>query len=216
MSTTTNVFVPTGAGNFKGIYVASTTQTLPVSSAGTIIGITAGGITLTLPARSVLRNGSTFFIKNTSGSSASTVLPPSGDGFLAANGVGLYSISLGAGDEVCITVFGTAWVISGPAVAKYQAVFGSSLSTSGYQKLPSGLIIQWGGATSSATEDVTVTYPIAFTIGAYALLITPGTYGHGAFANSASNNATTFNFSTWTAVNTRVGLTSNSWLAIGR
>ena len=40
--------------------------------------------------------------------------------------------------------------------------FGASLSASGYQKLSSGLIIQWGLATSGAGGNVTVTFPIAF------------------------------------------------------
>lgn len=38
-----------------------------------------------------------------------------------------------------------------------------SLGGSGYQKLPGGLIIQWGSVTLSANGDVAVTLPIAFT-----------------------------------------------------
>lgn len=34
--------------------------------------------------------------------------------------------------------------------------------TSGYQKLPGGLILQWGTAGSVGTGGVTVTFPIAF------------------------------------------------------
>lgn len=44
--------------------------------------------------------------------------------------------------------------------------FASSIATlsAGYQKLPSGLIIQWGGGTSSGTgtPNLTITYPTAF------------------------------------------------------
>ena len=39
--------------------------------------------------------------------------------------------------------------------------FASSLAASGYQKLPSGLIVQWGTATTSAGTG-TITFPIAF------------------------------------------------------
>ena len=46
------------------------------------------------------------------------------------------------------------------------ADFTSSMTTSGYQKLPSGLIIQWGQATLLASgtgvASVSVTFPIAF------------------------------------------------------
>ncbi len=41
------------------------------------------------------------------------------------------------------------------------ADFGSSFGTAGYQKLPSGLIIQWGVTTSSGTRTY-ATFPIAF------------------------------------------------------
>lgn len=40
--------------------------------------------------------------------------------------------------------------------------FGSSLAANGYQKLPSGLIIQWGTCTGITTSDVVITFPIAF------------------------------------------------------
>jgi hypothetical protein len=50
----------------------------------------------------------------------------------------------------------------------YAAIFGASLASSGYQKLPSGLIIQWGtvtGVTYTATgafQNITITFPLAF------------------------------------------------------
>lgn len=37
-----------------------------------------------------------------------------------------------------------------------------ALAANGYQKLPGGLIMQWGSVTWSASADVTWTYPIAF------------------------------------------------------
>lgn len=37
-----------------------------------------------------------------------------------------------------------------------------SLAANGYLRLPSGLIMQWGTATASASADVAVTFPIAF------------------------------------------------------
>ncbi|MBW8067057.1 MAG: hypothetical protein GJU73_06370 [Ferrovum sp.] len=55
-----------------------------------------------------------------------------------------------------------------PATASGQAVnlgqFANTLSYSGYQKLPNGLIMQWGSASSSGTaaNNLTWTFPIAF------------------------------------------------------
>lgn len=49
---------------------------------------------------------------------------------------------------------------------KFADEFGSSLAANGYQKLPSGLIIQWGFA---ATGSATITFPIAFPTAACAV-----------------------------------------------
>ncbi len=44
------------------------------------------------------------------------------------------------------------------------AAFSSNLGVSGYQKMPSGLILQWGSVTNSVTAGAAkaVTFPIAF------------------------------------------------------
>lgn len=88
--------------------------------------------------------------------------------------------------------------------------FGSSLSANGYQKLPSGLIIQWGSVTTGAANVASiVTLPIAFP---NSLLINPFATGALAsglvYTNNAGNN-TQITISSTTASN------SVSWLAIG-
>ncbi|HAI4474304.1 TPA: hypothetical protein HJO75_003381 [Escherichia coli] len=40
--------------------------------------------------------------------------------------------------------------------------FTSSLASPGWQKLPSGLIIQWGTANPSSTGEIFITFPVAF------------------------------------------------------
>ncbi|HGW3963150.1 TPA: hypothetical protein ACNIC3_002704 [Citrobacter freundii] len=47
--------------------------------------------------------------------------------------------------------------------------FTSSLASPGWQKLPSGLIIQWGTANPSSTGEVSIMFPVAFS--AYPLYI---------------------------------------------
>ncbi|EGZ6790527.1 hypothetical protein FZU13_25640, partial [Escherichia coli] len=42
--------------------------------------------------------------------------------------------------------------------------FRSSLTSPGWQKLPSGLIIQWGTANPSSTGEVFITFPVAFSV----------------------------------------------------
>jgi hypothetical protein len=51
-------------------------------------------------------------------------------------------------------------------------VFAKSLSENGYQKLPGGLIIQWG-KVAVTTSTTTVTFPLAFTTACYSVICTP-------------------------------------------
>ncbi|WP_249039560.1 gp53-like domain-containing protein [Enterobacter ludwigii] len=95
--------------------------------------------------------------------------------------------------------------------------FAGSLGFSGYQKLPTGLIIQWGAfnvnATSGAVGTSDVTFPIAF----------PTAFRHLSALMSTNDPSQRFtgfdigNTSTTKARFTYVTPTSNSiyWLAIG-
>jgi hypothetical protein len=60
-------------------------------------------------------------------------------------------------------LLGGGWGLdSGDGALKYSPAFTASLNTAGgYQRLPSGLILQWGLATGGALSE-TITYPIAF------------------------------------------------------
>jgi hypothetical protein len=72
--------------------------------------------------------------------------------------------------------------------------FAGNFSSNGYQKLPSGLIIQWGGTASVPSgSNISVTYPIAFPNAALSVSMTPAVgsnigiaYGYGASLTSAS------------------------------
>lgn len=60
-----------------------------------------------------------------------------------------------------------------------------SISPNGYQKLPGGLIVQWGGVATNASGAATWTYPIPFPNGCYRVFATAvfgGTY-YGASIN---------------------------------
>lgn len=60
-----------------------------------------------------------------------------------------------------------------PVISAVMAAFASSLSSTGFQKLPSGLIIQWG--IVSGASNYTVTYPVTFPNRSLALLAVPHT-----------------------------------------
>lgn len=70
------------------------------------------------------------------------------------------NITTQAGDTCIIraTAANVVEVLSYVENASAQA----SLATNGYQKLPSGLIVQWGYASNATAGQITVTFPIAF------------------------------------------------------
>ena len=95
--------------------------------------------------------------------------------------------------------------------------FAGSLGFNGYQKLPTGLIIQWGAfnvnGTSGAVGTTDITFPIAF----------PAAFRHVSAlmsTNDPSQRFTGFDIGNTTVTKTRftyVTATANSiyWVAIG-
>lgn len=101
----------------------------------------------------------------------------------------------------------------------------SQKSASGYQKLPSGIIIQWGIGTTPGTVNQTVTLPTAFTTTNYTVTVTeaaaagwlPGpAYGPTIYG---TNNRTTAAFDIWgvkwSGSSWVAGSLGYSWTAVG-
>mgnify|MGYP001301539841 CR=1 FL=1 len=69
--------------------------------------------------------------------------------------------------------------------------FGASLAASGYQKLPSGLILQWGVVSIAAGATATVTLPIAVA-GIFSTSVVANTAG-AAYGTVLNYTTTSFN-----------------------
>jgi hypothetical protein len=100
-------------------------------------------------------------------------------------------------------------------IAQAQAALGyvTSLAQNGYQKLPGGLIIQWGRATLSHFS-CTVTYPITFPSAVFSVLITssfPGTFPDF----GVSTNSGTLSTSGFQAMTAEESSMTIHWMAIG-
>lgn len=93
-----------------------------------------------------------------------------------------------------------------------MGLFASSGTHSGYQKLPGGLIIQWGVSAIPA-GGIFVSYPIPFPTSTYVVLLGAvggaGSPAASIVANNYLNNGFTFN----SAGTSTVG---HAWAAIGR
>lgn len=81
--------------------------------------------------------------------------------------------------SVATTAFVRAELL-GLSDAAYDAIFGKTLSTNGYQKLPSGLIIQWGThAGINSSSGVNVIFPVSFPNACFAVVATHQAPGAG-------------------------------------
>lgn len=92
-----------------------------------------------------------------------------------------------------------------------------SLAANGFQKLPSGLIIQWGvtSQTSSSSGDVSFSFPQPFST-IYQLFLVPGTSPAAALiATNGTLTNTNFTFSVWGSSGTRTANNAVRYLAIG-
>lgn len=88
-----------------------------------------------------------------------------------------------------------------------------SLSANGYQKLPGGLIVQWGSQANAGLGSGTITLPVTFptVFASIAATVTTGSTGHTVKANSTSLSQFT-----WSVLNlTGASTGAFTWIAIG-
>lgn len=160
-SLATTAFVQRALGNMRGATGFSANATLTVDHIGQVVQCaSAGGFTLTLPATSGLPDGATIeFVSSAVG--AVTIARQGTDVIYPNMSAGVASITLGNGDTAKLVKITGGWgLIGGSATLRYSnADFGKSFSANGYQRLPSGLIIQWGIANNSG---IFTSYPVAF------------------------------------------------------
>jgi hypothetical protein len=134
-------------------------------------------------------------------------------------GGGVASITQQSGECAEFTSDGTNWIGSGGTLMnRFASTFFASLASNGYQKLPSGLIIQWGVFNPSPAGDLTITFPIAFTAAPWEVCVSyvSPTTSEAVFGASANWTATTAKMATWLSSSaTRSGGTA-TWFAIGK
>lgn len=92
-----------------------------------------------------------------------------------------------------------------------------SLSSSGYQVLPGGLVIQWGIANTINDQYTPVTFPIAFPSVCYVALASPifvGAIGAGGILGAHVGSVSRTGFSIGVSENT-VEVSQSYWIAVG-
>lgn len=219
LAAATTAFVQRAMGGYSSEETITGAITLNAGDFGQ--SYVVGGSTayaVTLPSISVSPSGSTLTFWCSS--SNTVTIQRAGADTISANGTSsVTSVALVSGDSVTMVSTGSAWFMAGGSaqLGYSTGMFGASLTSNGYQKLPSGLIIQWGYATSSGTTspNVVVTLPIAFTSALYSMTFVPN--GFNGTCSWASNTLSTLNAWLVTA-STGAGISGNGvfWTAIGK
>lgn len=211
----TTGFVKGMGKNFAGVSVVTVSQALTVAHVGRLIMVGGNGQTYTLPAANAVPNGSSITLSGFSSNAANTIQRAGADSIYVSGVGGITSFPLKNGDSITLTSDGAGWYFADGNAAQglnTSGSFGSSLVGNGYQKLPSGLIIQWGTtAVITAGSKLNVTYPLAWPVGAFMLQAFPINPGNTASHFLESNNlGNTFDLITNT------GSVQAFWFAIGK
>lgn len=160
-------------GNFAGwIDITTNGTTLNAADAGKQFNITSTAVSTTLPLLSAISVGDAFYFKNSGGTNSNVINANSTD-TLIVNDTTTGSVTVENGEDLTVVkISSSSWVAYGSSILQYVNGFLSSKTTNGYQKLPSGLIIQWGTATVNNTTFTSVTYPLAFPTAAFMVVAT--------------------------------------------
>ncbi|HDR8991507.1 gp53-like domain-containing protein [Burkholderia vietnamiensis] len=198
-------------GNFSGFLLVTSAATLAAAAAGQLVELNgSASYTTTLPAgSSVPQSGKMAFV-NHSGANQ-TIATQGGDSIWSYTGGLVSSVVLRPGDSLELVSRAGQWdICGGSALLQFSASFGSNLATNGYQKLPSGLIIQWMSVNVAGGATTTYNFPIAFPNNAYAVVGSRGAPGGNASFNFSPISRSQFN-----AQNYSSGAENASLIAIG-
>ncbi len=168
----------------SGVFGKGANYALVAADKNAVISFTVGGLTLTVPAANTFGSGWTFWVVNRADHAGDiTLSSPS----LFYGGVqNANSFQLKPGESARITSDGGAWlvhtntnsvalataaeaqaftagkIIDGAALNTALKGGNQSLATNGYQKLPGGLIVQWGFSAVTGPGYQAITFPITF------------------------------------------------------
>jgi len=151
-------------GNLSTLKTISSATALDITHCGAAVMAINGPYTITLPLAAIIGDAAapTIYITNLS-TAAQTISRTASDTITMPDTAGYTTFSLRAGETVTLVSNRlNGWLVIGGSVATGKsASFKGTAGASGYQYFPSGLLLQYGTSTTTAT-GVTVTYPIAF------------------------------------------------------
>ncbi len=208
---TTN-FVQRALGNMRSGARLQTAGAIPASSVGGSFTLEVTNGAFVLPALASVAPGAVIevlvTVANVSISRAGS------DGILLGSNT-VSSLVMNNGETAKFVAFDSFWVVISGSVslrANYGD-FGSQLAQNGFQKLSSGLMLQWGNVSVPANSAQTIAFPLAFQNTCVALACA---------SDDTAANGTNYRWTvggktrtSLTAVNNWNGPISGSWMAYG-
>lgn len=191
--------------------ISATTYLTGAHIGGTVSCSGTGGYTVYTPNASSVNVGSSVTIVNNA--TGPITIARSGTDTLYLGAAPITFFSLAPGDSIVLEAWTNTWIGSeGTALMAYSGQFGSSLTAAGYQKLPSGLILQWGQSTCSPTPNtpVNVAFPVAFASICFSVNVTNTFSATTLSVYSGSYTTAGFN------VAATVASASVAWMAVGK
>jgi hypothetical protein len=169
-SLATTAFVRRELGSHRFSASRSGELVLDVADIGAHIlhGADSGPRGYTMPNLSTVPNGATIKITNLSGHDLILLQRSVGDIFISTSdgsGTG-QNFYIKHGTTVVATKYSeNAWLVTGSGDEYKSPLFANLISGYGYQKLPSGFLMQWGSFLAPIDGYATVTLPISFAYG---------------------------------------------------
>ena len=160
-SAATCEFVQRALGSYASARGIAGAAQLTAADVGCSIGLGGNAAyTVTLPDAAAVPSGATISL-HCRNSAAVTVASKTGTQ-ISPQGAYLASIVMNSGESANFVRESGVWVMYGTAGIKYSAAFGVQMNSPGYQRLPSGLIMQWVVGASDANGNMTLSLPIRF------------------------------------------------------
>jgi hypothetical protein len=156
-------FVQREKGGFSNsVSIGGGAVALTAAHVGTRIEMSAPG-TLTLPKASTFPKGSAIMITTSSMAGAVNLALLAGDS-LAINNVSVVApYAMSSGSDILLISDGALWrAHASLECLRTSPLFSGFFSSNGYQKLPSGLILQWGSYQCGINSTNTLALPVAF------------------------------------------------------
>ncbi|MXI46715.1 phage tail protein [Pseudomonas moraviensis] len=162
-SAATSEFVQRALGSYASARGITAAAQLTLADIGCSIGMGGNATyTVTLPdaAAPTVPSGATISL-HCRNNAPVTVASKTG-AQISPQGGYLTSIVMNNGESANFVKESGMWVVYGSASLKYSSSFAAQINSPGYQRLPSGLILQWVVGASDAAGNMSLSLPMRF------------------------------------------------------